>query len=1037
LEAVGLDAGELNLGGNLEYLTNWMEAEIVTSYPYMGGNGLQGVITLKRGNTDGTSNQLTYTELDNLRSMIANQNSAARNYFAMDGDNFIIAKSNIASDGTNTLEEYPFNYMMMVSPYSTPFEFFVALCLITQSPEFVNALADYTKNTTIEITILESLTTTTTTTQLSGKRTVSTYTKTGSVTTDPVVTTTDYNEDPVTEVSYFTAITPIVTEARTLFVEKTVEPIFTDKTQTPDPVVTNEPDQMGQYRLINTETNQVPVTNTTTNTTTTQNVTTYTYEKVDLTENKRTVTTTTRYQTWQAGTTSLRDNTDAFLGFIVSNTGELPGATAGSQPAQEVDISQVTGFARTILEKAAECKQYVASNGYTYGATGNVPVSGSNGTIDCSGYVSWVLYEAGYKATFSGHQKTVSFFVNSPPAGWEVITNFDAIQPGDLIIMNDNEGHQYGHIQIYAGGGLYYNCGYTEAIQEAGATSSNRCRQDFNFALRATEPDAGEQNGTTATTTTTPVGGVNAGRVVEGNLILYKVPGSSAPLSPKENLVTGAELLFKLLGSSERTQIYETVMRYILYRLTGRSYGVTSLDLSIFGTDSFSSAGGLMGGLAGYLRQFAHSGEAPQSTDGKYYLMYGDGVGWPTIGNADIQWKSHHSQFNKQGKVLENGQEKTVDSVEQYVGSKLPRGHEAEYTNAEVASYQIYIEKELVDKIGEELQSVYLNKVNTDTAGLQLSMQQKWALTAIAYNFGHLPTRDGKTFKQVYEAGAGLYEINSWEHNRYIWDNWWCKLGGGAPGHIPSRDATFETYVKGIYDYSQSPAGELFARTKYIYYTAAQLAMFDYAPNKPITRTAANEQEIFTYEERSGGTVGSTSISGYEFQTYTSSNGKTYTWYLQNYGPWVNETSGGGSTMANAGCFCTTTSTIASGYGSTRLPGWGRTIYEFNLTTRALGSGCPGGVATQLSASQLTEIRNHLRNGGEVIVHVQGSGRGGTSRYTRDQHWMPIVDINEDGTQIYNMNTTKGSLNNGQSGWLSITDVFTSVNCYHLVNGLK
>ncbi len=452
MEAVGLDAGELNLGGNLEYLTNWMEAEIVTSYPYMGGNGLQGVITLKRGNTDGTSNQLTYTELDNLRSMIANQNSAARNYFAMDGDNFIIAKSNIASDGTNTLEEYPFNYMMMVSPYSTPFEFFVALCLITQSPEFVNALADYTKNTTIEITILESLTTTTTTTQLSGKRTVSTYTKTGSVTTDPVVTTTDYNEDPVTEVSYFTAITPIVTEARTLFVEKTVEPIFTDKTQTPDPVVTNEPDQMGQYRLINTEANQVPVTNTTTNTTTTQNVTTYTYEKVDLTENKRTVTTTTRYQTWQAGTTSLRDNTDAFLGFIVSNTGELPGATAGSQPAQEIDISQVTGFARTILEKAAECKQYVASNGYTYGATGNVPVSGSNGTIDCSGYVSWVLYEAGYKATFSGHQKTVSFFVNSPPAGWEVITNFDAIQPGDLIIMNDNEGHQYGHIQIYAGG---------------------------------------------------------------------------------------------------------------------------------------------------------------------------------------------------------------------------------------------------------------------------------------------------------------------------------------------------------------------------------------------------------------------------------------------------------------------------------------------------------------------------------------------------------------------------------------------------------
>jgi len=1034
LDAVGLNAEELNLGGNLEYLTNWMEAEIVTSYPEMGGDGLQGVITVKRGNTDGTSTQLTYAELQDFRNMITNQNADAKKYFAMDGENFVIAKSNIAADGTTTLEEYKFNYMMMVSSYSTPFEFFVALCLITQSPEFVNALANYTKNTTIEITILESLTTTTTTTQITGKKTVSTYTSTGGVATEPTVTTTDYAEDPVTEVSYFTAITPIVTEARTLFVEKTVEPIFTDKTLTPDPIVTDEPDQLGTYTLID----RITTPSTGGNSTSTTTVTTYTYQKVDLTENKRTVTTTTHYQTWQAGTTSLRDNTDAFLGFIVNNTGELPGGVAGTQVAgEEVDISQVTGFARTILEKAAECKQYVANNGFTYGPTGNIPVSGTNGTIDCSGYVSWVMYEAGYKATFAGHQKTVtSFFVNTPPADWQVITNFDAIQPGDLIIMKNNSGDDYGHIQIYAGGDKHYNCGYTGAIQQPGATSSSRCREDFNFALRPTEPSEEEQNGTVASATGSGLTGATAGRIVEGNLVLYKVPPTMNYQSPKENLVTGAELLFKLLGSNQRTQIYETVMRYILYRLTGRSYGVTSLDLSIFGTDSFNNAS--VGGLAGYLRQFSHAdGEAPQSTDGKYYLMYGDGVGWPTIGNADIQWKSHHNKFNKQGKVLENGQEITVDSVEEYVGTKLPRGHDAKYTNAEVASYQIYIEKELVDSVGEENLKHFLNTVDSATAGLNLSMQQRWALTAIVMNFGHMPVRDGRTFKQVYEAASGLYEVNSWEHNRYVWDNWWCKLGGGAPGHIPSRDATFETYVKGIYDYSQSPAGEVFGRTKYIYYTAAQLAQFSYAPNKPITRTAANEQEIFTYVEKSGGTVGSTDISGYSFRTYTSSNGKTYTWYLQNYGPWVNEVSSGGSTMAAAGCYCTSASIVGSGYGNTRLPGWGRNIYEYNLTSRHLGAGCPGGVVSQLSSNQLSEIQNHLRNGGEVIVHVQGSGRGGTSRYTSNQHWMPLVDINQDGSQVFNMNTTKGTLDTDRSGWVDIRDVFTSVNCYHLINGIK
>lgn len=121
-----------------------------------------------------------------------------------------------------------------------------------------------------------------------------------------------------------------------------------------------------------------------------------------------------------------------------------------------------------------------------------------------------------------------------------------------------------------------------------------------------------------------------------------------------------------------------------------------------------------------------------------------------------------------------------------------------------------------------------------------------------------MPTRNGYTFKKAYEEGAALYTINSWEHMKFIWDNWWAYVGGGAAGHIPMRDAAFETYVKGVYDFTFSDAGEVFERKYYIYYTQEQLNRFSYAPNKPITRSASNEQQIFTYTE----SVGTSEVAG-------------------------------------------------------------------------------------------------------------------------------------------------------------------------------
>ena len=415
--------------------------------------------------------------------------------------------------------------------------------------------------------------------------------------------------------------------------------------------------------------------------------------------------------------------------------------------------------------------------------------------------------------------------------------------------------------------------------------------------------------------------------------------------------------------------------------------------------------------------------------------MYGDSYGWPTIGTADIQWKSHYSKFDVPGMVLKNGQEQSVSSVKDYVNGYLTKGATAKYTNDEVYQMQIYIEKELVDKIGDSIQEVYYNAVLNNTQGLNLSRQQLYALTHIIYNFGHLPVRNGKTFKQVYEAGAALYTINSWEHNRYIWDNWWNYLEGGAPGHIKSRDATFETYVKGILDYSQSSAGPLGARTHYIYYTQAQINRISYAPNLPITRTSSNEKEIFTYEENSSGTNGVVDVGNLELTTYTNKAGKTFIEYKQNVGPWATMPYGN-NTISYQGCSITCLAIMTSGYGynftpqkwsSTSLTGIGTQakIYAPGSTNVQIGGGAYN-ANLNIAQTNKTDIQNHLKTGNVVIIHVLGAKNGYNSPYTSSEHWMVLLDINEAGDQVYVCNPYAGKSN----GWTDINQALKSLSFY-------
>lgn len=105
----------------------------------------------------------------------------------------------------------------------------------------------------------------------------------------------------------------------------------------------------------------------------------------------------------------------------------------------------------TVAEKL--WKEKIWHSGKTYGGS-SVPCTG--GTIDCSSFVSWVLYEYGYKEFGGGQTVTQIFYLTNWNAkyGWKEFNlaggenPISYLQPGDLIVRDP--GNNNGHITLVA-----------------------------------------------------------------------------------------------------------------------------------------------------------------------------------------------------------------------------------------------------------------------------------------------------------------------------------------------------------------------------------------------------------------------------------------------------------------------------------------------------------------------------------------------------------------------------------------------------------
>ncbi len=98
----------------------------------------------------------------------------------------------------------------------------------------------------------------------------------------------------------------------------------------------------------------------------------------------------------------------------------------------------------TLVETATNCWKYIVDNGSTYTYAGaSIPIT-SGTTVDCSSYVSWVLYEYGYDDFEGGQHDTYAFKETNwnELYGWQEFEIPSGscpvdLQPGDMIVRHE------------------------------------------------------------------------------------------------------------------------------------------------------------------------------------------------------------------------------------------------------------------------------------------------------------------------------------------------------------------------------------------------------------------------------------------------------------------------------------------------------------------------------------------------------------------------------------------------------------------------
>lgn len=180
------------------------------------------------------------------------------------------------------------------------------------------------------------------------------------------------------------------------------------------------------------------------------------------------------------------------IGMIYCEDADAPGGWIDNTQSSMAQMFRAAGINASssessseneMVEIAKELHDYVREKKYSYN-TGqrpngcNIPIDESSPkVIDCSAFVSWVLYEYGYTDLAGSQQTTRTLYGLAQRKGWTIKSANEA-QPGDIMLRLNY------HTSIYAGDGYLYDCGSDEWIQE----EKTKMNMVYDYAITVTKP---------------------------------------------------------------------------------------------------------------------------------------------------------------------------------------------------------------------------------------------------------------------------------------------------------------------------------------------------------------------------------------------------------------------------------------------------------------------------------------------------------------------------------------------------------------------
>lgn len=441
--------------------------------------------------------------------------------------------------------------------------------------------------------------------------------------------------------------------------------------------------------------------------------------------------------------------------------------------------------------------------------------------------------------------------------------------------------------------------------------------------------------------------------------VKFRMPNTTKEGTASINFVNGADMFLQLLQKDANLQTVEDIIRYILYKYTGNSYGVDKFDFNIFGIKDFSTIGSSGSALLReYIRKWEHSSPPPTNTDGTKYIIETDGKGHPTVGyGVDIENSGYKSAFITAGYPTN-------------IGGEVPI--------------------EFVDSLEDMIINDKTSGLESYTSGINLTGYQKNALISRCYNMG---TAGG--------VGKEYSTLNFAESYKTYWNQETDDMYKDKNPHANFQNKLYRNYMS-IGTYSEGEYVEGLENRRRSEWTLFQTGYYD----------------VLDKWHVDGGTVTNVNGDGYS-TTYTSTaTGRTYNEYRQNMGSYKNSGFFGG-TIETVGCSVTSISIAISGYGFNDNPskvsmgysgmsGW-LSKYSSKITIEKYhaSEGASRGMMQQKAIEA-------LQNGKEIIFSLEGYNPG----FVDGTHYITLLDI-KDGNQVYVSNPHTQMT----GGWVNINDV--------------